>query len=237
MERRDERPPVLTEEQTDAIDWLRRSMAGIFEVSPLEEDNKKRALKFLSRLPDRTMATWADTLNIDYMWGFRTYPDFPQSIRCEEARYFTDQYLNDRNVIPTHYNLNELVHTMKKLSLANRLPVDKEIVERGVCALALSQCTQDGVEFSRYATNILGGNSQRDIVSEYQHALENAEVHKLTEFDAALRATRYGGWVGQRLTETKRFLGLEPPRFTIRVGERTPQWDLLWKKVFTGGDE
>jgi len=60
---------------------------------------------------------------------------------------------------------------------------------------------------------------------------------KIKALNDTLTGDRYGVWVAERLNEMKRYLGLEPPHFTVRTGERTPQWDLLWHKIFTGGDE
>ena len=68
--------------------------------------------------------------------------------------------------------------------------------------------------------------------------LKTASKEELFEaLDATLVGGRYGGWVAERVAEIERYLGFEPPHFTVRIGERSPQWDLLWKRIFTGGDE
>ena len=67
--------------------------------------------------------------------------------------------------------------------------------------------------------------------------MADGDTEKIEALDATLTVGRYRSWVAERLTEIKRYLGLEPPHFIVRTGERTPQWDLLWQKIFTGGDE
>ena len=133
---------------------------------------------------------------------------------------------------------SELVKSVVQHAQVGDLPVDSETIEVQVCALALAGCNAKGAEFIENARDILSDteNPNHPIV-DYHLALEYGDNNKIEALDAALTGGRYGSWVAERLTEVKRFLGLEPPRFTIRYGERTTQWDLLWKKVFTGGDE
>jgi hypothetical protein len=50
-----------------------------------------------------------------------------------------------------------------------------------------------------------------------------------------LNGSSYGEWVADRLTEAKRWFGLEPPHFNINCEERNPQWDNLWGNIIKGG--
>jgi len=120
----------------------------------------------------------------------------------------------------------------------NSLPVGNERVESQICALALAGCTDEGNEYIKNAGDIFNNseNPNHHLVN-YHLALANKDTKKIDALDAALAGGRYGNWVKERITEVKRFLGFEPPHFTIHHGERSPQWDFLWQRIFTGGDD
>ncbi len=82
-----------------------------------------------------------------------------------------------------------------------------------------------------------GPDEHNQPLVNYQLALMARDPSKIEALDAALADDRYGSWVAERISESKRYLGLEQPHFTIHSGERTPQWDLLWQRIFTGGDD
>ncbi len=161
-----------------------------------------------------------------------------QQAKSDAGRNLTQQYLGAHDAVPIGNCLRELGKSVVKHTQAGDLPVDTETIERQVCALALAGCNAEGTEFAENARDILSGwEMPNHPIVDYHLALEYGDKSKLEALDVALTSGRYGSWVAERLTEAKRYLGLEPLRFIIRYGERTPQWDLLWNKLFTGGDE
>ena len=230
--------PTYNSERTEALTWMRDVLTVVLKVCPLSYQQKKKAVGFLNRMPDWLMANWADSLNIDYMGGCTKHSNMVEMARNDTGKYLAQQYLESHDAVPIGNCLEELGKSVVKHAQAGDLPVDIEMVERQVCALALASCNAEGVEFTESARNILGEAETRNHpIIDYHLALEYGDKSKVESLDAILAGGRYGSWVAERLTEAKRFLGLESPRFTIHYGERTPQWDLLWKKLFTGGDE
>jgi len=230
--------PISDSEKAVAIGWLRDTLTAILEVAPLSYQQKKKATRFLNKMPDWLLARWAESLNIDYMGGCAQYPDMAEKARSDTGRHIAQQYLETHDAVPIGNCLDELSKSVVKHAQARDLPVDSETIERQVCALALAGCRAEGAEFAESAKGILSDEEKPNYsVIDYHLALECRDKSKFEALDAALTGGRYGSWVAGRLTEAKRFLGLEPPHFTIHYGERTPQWDLLWKRLFTGGDE
>ena len=230
--------PANDNERLKAITWMRDVLTSMVEVCPLSYQQKKKTTRYLNRIPDWLMVRWADALNIDYMGGSARYPDMVQQAKSDAVRNLTQRYLEGHDAVPIGNCLEELGKSVVKHDQAGDLPVNSETIEKLVCALALAGCNDESAEFTEKARDILSNdaNPNHPIV-DYHLALEYGDRSKIESLDAALVGGRYGSWVAERLTEAKRFLGLEPPHFTIRVGERTPQWDLLWKRLFTGGDE
>ena len=230
--------PVSNSERAEALTWMREVLVKMVEVCPLSYRQKRQTSRYMNKIPDWLMARWADELNIDYIGGRTRYPDMAQQANSDVVRDLAQRYLEVYDAVPVGNCLEELSKSVVRQTQARDLPVDSEIVERQVCALALAGCVAEGAEFAENARNILSDAEKANHpIVDYHLALEYGDKLKLETLDAALTGGRYGSWVAERLTEAKRFLGLEPPRFTIRYGERTPQWDLLWKKLFTGGDE
>ena len=230
--------PISDDEKKKGLAWFRDVITSMLEVCPLSYQQKKSTARYLVKMPDWLMVKWADALNIDYIGGRIQYPDMAQQAKSDGVRNLAQQYLESHDAVAVGNCLEGLSKSVVKHAQADNLPTDYEAIERQVCSLALAGCNLEGEEFAEYARDTLNDaeNPNHPIVS-YHLALEQRDKLKIEALDAALVGGRYGSWVAERLTEAKRFLGLEPPRFTIRVGERTPQWDLLWKKVFTGGDE
>jgi len=230
--------PADNNERKEAITWMRDVLTAMVEVCPLSYQQKKMTAWYLNRMPDWLMARWADALNTDYMGGRTRYPDMAQQAKSDAVRNLAQQYLEAHDAVAIGNCLEELSKSVVKHYQAGDLPLDIETVEKQVCALALIGCNAEGAEFAEYAGDILSDAKTRNHpIVDYHLALEYGDKAKIESLDATLAGGRYGSWVAERLTEAERFLGLEPPHFTIRVGERTPQWDLLWKKLFTGGDE
>lgn len=230
--------PADNNERKEAITWMRNVLTAMVEVCPLSYQQKKRTAWYLNKMPDWLMAKWADALNIDYKGGRTRYPDMVQQAKSDAVRNLAQQYIEGHDAVAVGNCLEELSKSVVKHYQAGDLPLDIETVEKQVCALSLTGCNDEGAKFAEYAGDILSDAKTRNHpIVDYHLALEYRDKSKLESLDAALAGGRYGSWAVERLTEAERFLGLEPPRFTIRVGERTPQWDLLWKKLFTGGDE
>jgi len=230
--------PTFNNEKTEAIKWLRSVLTAMLEVAPVSYPQKKQTSSLLSKIPEWLMANCADSLNIDYTGGCSMYPDMVQQVNSEAGWQLAQQYLENYDAVAAGNCLDQLVKTVVRQANENRLPEDSETIEKQVCALAWAECTEEGKSFAKSAKDILSDdeNPNHPLV-DYHLALARGDKSKIKALDATLVGGRYGSWVAERLTEVKRFLGLEPPRFTIHLGERTPQWDLLWKKVFTGGDE
>jgi len=225
-------------ERETGLVWLRDVLTAMLEVAPLSYHQKKKTARFLNRMPDWLMTRWADALNIDYMGGCARYPDMVEKARSDTGRNLAQQYIEAHDAVAVGNCLEELGKSVVKHAQAGDLPIDIEMVERQVCALALAGCNAEDTDFAENARDILSDAERPNHpIVDYHLALEYGDNNKLEALDAALTGGRYGSWAVERLTETKRFLGLEPPRFAIRYGERTPQWDLLWKRLFTGGDE
>lgn len=228
---------TASEEKRQAITWLRGVLIAILDTASLPEWAKKRAMSITRRLPDWCMAKWATALSIDYMSGYRACPDLAEKAHSDTGRRIIHQYLEAHTAIPAVIGLRRLVPTILRHFQEGKLPVDKEVVEHQVCALAWSACTADGMEFAEKARSILSrGEPRNHLLTEYQVALKGPERERLDRLDEVLTSVPYGRWVAERLDEAKRWLGLDTPRFHIQHGQRTPLWELLWQRIFTGGD-
>ncbi len=221
-----------------AVVWLRSVLTSMLEVSPMSYWQKKRTARLLKQMPDWLMASCAECLNIDYLSGFKQYSDLAEKAKSDTGRGLAQQYLESHDAVPAANVLDDLVRDIARQAGENRLPTDGGMVERHVCALALARCTSEGGAFANSAKDILSDpESPNHPIVDYHLALAKRDGPRIEALDATLVGGRYGGWVAERVAEIERYLGFEPPHFTVRTGERTPQWDLLWKRIFTGGDE
>jgi hypothetical protein len=229
--------PTYIDEREAGVAWLRGVLGAILEVAPLSYKQKKVSVSFLNKMPEWLMAKWADSLNIDCAGGRTKYPDMAEQAHNNTGRYLVQQFLESRDAVLTGHGLEQLVRTVKRQANERNLPENYETIEKQVCALALAGCNAEGDQFAESARGILNDdeNPNHPLV-EYQRTLMSEDSSKIADLNATLAGDRYGVWVTERLNEMKRYLGLEPPHFTVRTGERTPQWDLLWQKIFTGGD-
>lgn len=225
------------EERKVAIGWLRNVLGSIVEIAPLSPWIKRKTASMIRRLPDWLMASWANTFRIDYMNGYRAYPDMADSVRSETGRQLTQHYLESRDVMPAANCLQQLVRWMVRRSRMGKLPVSREIVEREICALALAPCTPDGWEFGKQAISVLKNDERANHhLIDYQIALVRGDKERLGRLDDVLAGGRYGKWISERIGEIKRLMGLDTPQFYIKYVERTPQWDSLWENIFLGGE-
>ena len=184
------------------------------------------------------MASWAESLNIDYMGGCTKYPDMAEKANSDTGSDIAQQYLDSHDAMPAGFCLGQLCRRVIKLAQKGRLPVDTDMVERQVCALAWAECTEDGIVFAQKAREILDDPEKPNhILVDYQIALERGDREKLEALDGVLTGGRYGEWVNARLDEAKRYMGLDYPIFEIHFGERTPQWDALWGNIIKGGSD
>ena len=228
--------PTYNNERTEGLAWLRGVLTAMLQVSPLSYQQKKKAARFLNRMPDWLMASWAEALNIDFAGGCNKYPDMAEQAKSDTGRQLAQQYLESRDAVPAGHCLDQLCRSVIKRAQGGRLPVDSNMVERQVCALAWSGCTEDGIAFAEKARDILSDaeNPNHPLV-DYQIALERGGKEKLEQLNDILTGGRYGEWVDSRLDEAKRYLGLDYPIFRINFVERTPQWDALWEDIIKGG--
>lgn len=228
--------PTYNSERGKGLIWLRDMLTSALEVSPLSYQQKKKTAPVLQKIPDWLMASWAESFNIDYVGGRPTCPDMAERVKSEAGRDIAQQYLEAHDAVPAGHCLDQLCRSVIKRAQSGRLPVDADMVERQVCALAWAECTEDGMAFARKVREILSDseNPNHPIV-DYQIALERGDKEKLEQLDAILTGGRYGEWVDSRLDEAKRYLGLDYPIFRINFVERTPQWDALWENIIKGG--
>ena len=229
---------VYNSEGKESLTWLRNTLTAMLEVCPLSYQQKKETSRFLQRMPDWLMTTWANALNINYTNGFKQYPDMAEQAKSETGRQLAQQYLESHDAVATANVLDTLVRAVIKQANENSLPMDNERVESQICALSLAGCTDESKEYIKNAVDILNNteNPNHPLVN-YHLVLANKDTKKIDTLDTTLAGGRYGNWVMERITEVKRFLGLESPHFNIHHGERSPQWDLLWQRIFTGGDD
>jgi hypothetical protein len=218
--------------------WLRDVLTSALEVSPVSYQQKKKVSRFLNRMPYWMLASWAESLNIDYMGGCIKYPDMADKANSDTGSNIAQQYLDGHDAVPAGHCLDRLARSVVKLVQGGRLLVDTDMVERQVCALAWAECTEDGIAFAEKAREILSDPANPNhILVDYQIALENGDREKLQALESVLVGGRYNEWVNARLDEGKRYLGLDNPIFCIHFGERTPQWDALWGNIIKGGSD
>lgn len=228
--------PTYNSERAEGLAWLRGVFTSAMEVSPLSYQQKKKATRLVSRIPDWFMASCAESFNIDYVGGHTMCPDMAEQVKGESGRDIAQGYLEAHDAVPAGFCLDQLARSVIKRAQGGRLPLDAVMVERQVCALALAECTEDGIVFAGKAREILcDAENPNHIIVDYQIALERSYKEKLEKLDTILTGGRYGEWVDSRLDEAKRYLGLDYPIFRINFVERTPQWDALWEDIIKGG--
>ena len=227
--------PTYDERET-GITWLRGVFNSILEVAPLSYQQKKKTAPLFQRMPDWLIASWADSLNIDYMGGCSMYPNMAEQAKSDTGRQLAQSYLETHDAVPAGHCLAQLGRSVIKRAQRGRLPVDSNMVEKQVCALAWADCTEDGMAFAEKAREILSDpENPNHLIVDYQIALERGDKEKLKQLDTILTGGRYGEWVDSRLDEAKRYLGLDYHIFRISFVERTPQWDALWENIIKGG--
>ena len=230
--------PTYNSERETGLTWLQDVLTSALEVAPLSYQQKKKVSRFLDRIPYWMLASCAEALIIDYMGGCTKYPDMAEKANSDSGSDIAQQYLDTHDAVPAGYCLDWLARSVVKLAQRGGLPVDINIVERQVCALAWAECTEDGIAFAQKAREILSDPAHPNhILVDYQIALENGDREKLQALESVLVGGRYNEWVNARLDEAKRYMGLDYPIFEIHFGERTPQWDALWGNIIKGGSD
>lgn len=220
----------------EAIAWLREVLTSIVDVAPLSPWIKEATQTCIRLLPNWLMAAWARALNFDYVASYRACPDLARAVRSDTGIQIVKQYLETHNAVPLAYALRQLTRKVVKLSRTGRLPIAADMIERQVCALAVANCSPGGERFIQQASSILcEAECSNHPLIEYQILIEGKQRQKLKKLDAILAPLQYNSWVAERIVEMKRWLGLEPPTFHIRHGERSPLWDSLWDNILTGG--
>lgn len=220
----------------EAMVWLRRVLTNIVDIAPLSPWIKEGTRRLVRRVPNWLIATWAAALNVDYVAAYKACPDLAEAASSDTGMRVVKQYLETHNAVPSAYALRQLTRKVVKWSKTSKLPVSDDMVERQVCALGVANCTAEGERFIQQASCILceAERSNHPLI-EYQILLEGKQMQKLKKLDTVLASLPYNGWVAERIVEIKRWLGLEPPTFHIRYGDRSPLWDSLWDNILTGG--
>ena len=172
--------PTYNSERETGLAWLRDVLTAMLEVSPVSYQQKKKTATLFQRMPDWLMASWAESFNIDYIGGCARYPDMAEQAKSNIGRNLAQQYLETHDAVPAGHCLDQLARSVIKRVQGGRLPVDSNMVERQVCALAWSGCTEDGIGFADKAREILSDpeNPNHPLV-DYQIALERGDKEKL----------------------------------------------------------
>lgn len=215
--------------------WLRDVLANVVDASPLSLWIKEATQRCVRRLPNWIMDAWAKALNFDYMTAYRTCPYLAKAVKGDQGKQLVRQYVEAHRAVPLANILNQLARKLLRLSRMNRLPVPVDMIERQVCAIAMSDITPQGKRFIQEANPIIG-RAQRSNhpLARYRILLQGKHSQKLNNIDALLSQHPYNSWVLERIVEIRRWLGLEPPTFRIRCGERTPLWQSLWDNILSG---
>jgi len=227
---------VGNDERRQPITWLRGVLTAAVDNASLPQWVDGKTASVLRRLPDWHTARWAIALNIDYIGGYQAYPDLAQKAETDTGRGIIQQYLEAHRAVTAAISLRRLAHTVLRLHRQGKLPADEEVIERQVCALSWADCTPEGMKFAEDASTILHRDKPGNhILDDYRIALERSETDRLQRLDNALTDTPFGRWVVERLDEAKRWLNLDMPGVKVHHGPRTPLWELLWQRLFTGG--
>jgi len=236
MDKKPENVSAIEDERRGALAWLRGVLANIVDIAPLSPWIKEATQRCIGHLPNWLIAAWAKALNFDYVSAYQACPDLAEVVKSDEGMQIVKQYAEAHHAVPLANILHQLSCKVARLSRMNRLPTPADMIERQVCALGMANCTPMGEQFIQQANSILyrAERSKHPLV-EYQMLLEGKQRQKLNDIDALLSRHPYNRWVSERIVEIRRWLGLEPPTFRIRYGERNPFWDSLWNNILTGG--
>jgi len=236
MEKRPYSVATSNEYVPEAMIWIREVLTTIVDVAPLSPWIKEATQRCIRRLPNWLVDVWAKALDFDYVTAYQSRPDLAAVVRSDTGMETVRKYVEANSVEPLASILRQLTRKVVKLSKTGRLPVSAGMIERQISALAVANCTAEGERYMRHASSVLcEAESSNHPLIEYQILLEGKQSRKLKDIDAVLFRHPYNSWVAERIVEMKRWLGLEPPTFHIRYGERTPLWDTLWDNILTGG--
>lgn len=224
------------DDRLEAIAWLKDVLTSIVDIAPLSPWIKTATFRSIRHLPTWLISSWAKALNFDHVTMYRAYPELAEEVRSDAGIEIVKQYVETNHAVPLANTLHQLSRTVSKLSRTDSLPASADMIERQVCALSMANCTPHGEGFIQQANSILcKAECSNHLLVEYQILLQSKQRQKFKDIDAVLSRHPYNSWVAERIAEIKRFLGLEPPTFRIRYGERTPLWDSLWNNILTGG--
>lgn len=224
-------------ERKAAVSWLRGAMSTALEATPVSQRVKRPTQRAIAKAPDWLMATWASASDLDLLIAHQLRPELADVIGSDIGKAWVQEYVESHDAVPMVNAMQALVRTVLHLWGRGKLPIDKETVQRQVFALAMASFMPDAKQFAQAARSILSdAYHPNHMLVDYRIALEQGDEQRLRAIDDILKNTAYDAWVASRLTEAKRWLGLEPPRFNISYGERTPQWDSLWGNIIKGGN-
>ncbi len=167
----------------------------------------KTTTRFVWRVPDWLLAKWADSVNVDIEYAYLTAPDLPNIIRSEAGRAVAKYYMETHRVAPTVRGLKELVQNVITMAHAGTLPANAETIQNQVAALALAQCTVQGVDFAKQASSLLHTEEDADrLLDAYDTILRSRDAPTVNSIDSVLTGSQHGHWVADRLKDMKRWL-------------------------------
>jgi len=80
---------------------MREVLTTMVEICPLSYRQKKRTTRYLNRMPEWLMASWAESLNIDYMGGRSLYPDMAEQAKGDAVAACIPTWPNRPRVMPS----------------------------------------------------------------------------------------------------------------------------------------
>jgi hypothetical protein len=229
--------PSNSRDLAEATAWLKDVLLAILDASTLPVTLKKETRGFIHRLPAWYLIRWAEALNIDPVTGYKSCPGLAGQAGSNTGKAIIENYLKSHEALSNINSLRRLASVVISKHHERSLPASQGIIERQVFGLALAGCTSEGGRFSKQAESILNdAEYPSSPLDNYYQTIKNGGTIRINTLEKALAGGRYGSWVAERLIEARRYFSLEPPRFIIRRGKRTPQWEQLWQKILTGGD-
>ena len=229
---------VYNNEKEAAITWLRCVLLNTIQVAPVVKPEKKLVTDLMKALPNWLLISWAESLDIDYLGGYRIYPDMAEDVKKGNANNIIEEYMGKQGITNTARDLRQLVDNVTKLNKASNLPTDSDVIEKQIASLAWAYCTREGIEFASVADRVLKTKTGHNdnVLANYTVVLASGDNSGIEAVSAVISwAPKYNDWVDNRLNEAKRFLGIDKPILRINYVERSPQWDALWRNIITGG--
>ena len=217
----------------EAVEWLRDVLAAMLDAGAVPRWIERGLRSFMRRLPDSLLEAWANALNIDVQHLREMMPDAGDRLRGEAGKEAVRTCVGAHQLVPLARTFRSAVKTAIRWLRSGSLPVDAEAVQRDLPALALTHCTPEGYETAGAVASILGTASDPpQLIAGYAAALARGDRQPLAMTDGTVVESSYGRWIGCRLQEVRRLIGVEPPSFRVEHSERTPLWNGFWNNMW-----